>query len=257
MIDPLSHHAALRIDATGSERVHETLAEETALALLFNGVPHVVMMCTPADLEDFACGFALGEGIIATADELRVVELLPRDQGLALHLAIPAARFEALQARRRNLLAASGCGLCGAETLDAAIRPVPRVAAEDAAPDPLQLAAWFGRLAQAQVLNARCGALHAAAAITADGLVLREDVGRHNALDKVIGALARQARRAQALLLTSRASYELLHKAAVAGIGTVAAVSAPTAHAVRVADAAGIRLYGFAREGRITRYTQV
>lgn len=256
MIDPLSHHAALRIDATGSERVHETLAEETALALLFNGVPHVVMMCTPADLEDFACGFALGEGIIAAAEELGVVELLPRDNGLALHLAIPASRFEALQARRRNLLAASGCGLCGAETLDAAVRPVPRVI-PDATLDPLQLAAWFGRLSQAQVLNAQCGALHAAAAITADGLLLREDVGRHNALDKVIGALARQRRRADALLLTSRASYELLHKAAVAGIGTVAAVSAPTAHAVRVAEAAGIRLYGFAREGRITRYAGV
>ena len=129
MIAPLVTHAAQRHAADGVEAVHDVLAEETPLALLFNGAPHVVMMATPRDLEDFAWGFALSEGIVDEAHELQLVEILQRGTGLALHLAIPGARFEALQLRRRHLVGRSGCGLCGAEALESAITPVRRVPA--------------------------------------------------------------------------------------------------------------------------------
>jgi formate dehydrogenase accessory protein FdhD len=253
VIAPLSRHPALRITATARDAVEETLAEETPVALLFNGVPHVVMMCTPADLEDFALGFALSEGIVEQPAELQVIELLARERGLALHLAIPGARFDALERRRRNLVGRSGCGLCGAEALDDAIAPVRHVGA-DIGVAPRRLATAFAQLADRQPINRECGALHAAAALCGDTLTVREDVGRHNALDKAIGALARAGRCADALLVTSRASYELVHKAAQAGVGMLAAVSAPTSFAVRVAHEANLTLIGFAREGRMTIY---
>lgn len=252
-LSPLSTHDALRLDSDRVQLLRETLAEETAVALLFNGVPYVVMMATPADLEDFACGFALSEGIVERVDEVQVVDVLSRENGIAVHLAIPGARFEALETRRRNLVGRSGCGLCGAETLSDAIRPVRRVPAGT----PVTAAALrdaFARLAQSQPLNRECGALHAAAALCGETLLVREDVGRHNALDKAIGALARTDQRAQALLVTSRASYELVHKTAQAGVGILAAVSAPTAYAVRLAEESGLTLIGFARDARLTVY---
>ena len=253
MIEPLVEHVAQRLDTDRRVEVRERLAEETPIALLFNGEAHVVMMATPQDLEDFAFGFALSEGIVADAAELQLIEALPRGPGIALHLAIPAPRFEALQARRRQLPGRSGCGLCGAETLEQAITPVRRVTSgKGVVPDRLRRG--FTLLAARQTLNRDCGGLHAAAALCEDELIVREDVGRHNALDKVLGALARAGRRAEAVLLTSRASYELVHKAAAMDIGTLAAMSAPTAHAVRLAQQAGLALYAFAREERITRY---
>ncbi len=253
MIEPLVEHVAQRLDADGRVELRERLAEETPIALLFNGEAHVVMMATPQDLEDFAFGFALSEGIVADAAELQLIEALPRGPGIALHLAIPSPRFEALQARRRQLPGRSGCGLCGAETLEQAITPVRRVTSgKQVAPDHLRRG--FTLLAARQTLNRDCGGLHAAAALCDNELIVREDVGRHNALDKVLGALARAGRRAEAVLLTSRASYELVHKAAAMDIGTLAAMSAPTAHAVRLALQAGLALYAFAREERITRY---
>jgi formate dehydrogenase accessory protein FdhD len=254
---PLADHSGERFEAEGdtltSQTVAEMLAEETPVALLFNGIPHVVMMCTPQDLEDFALGFALSEGIIERADELEIVESLQRDDGIAVHLAIPSARMAALDDRRRNLPGRSGCGMCGAETLSEAMRPVRRVS-ECAAITPQRLLRGFERLGSLQPLNQRSGSLHAAAALIGDELLVREDVGRHNAVDKVIGALARNDQSADALLVTSRASYELVHKAAQFGIGTLAAVSAPTALAVRLSRQAGMTLYAFARENRLTRY---
>lgn len=252
-LSPLSTHDVLRLDGDRAQSLRETLAEETAVALLFNGVPYVVMMATAADLEDFACGFTLSEGIVERVDEVQVVEVLARENGIAVHLAIPGARFEALEKRRRNLVGRGGCGLCGAETLADAIRPVRTVPTGT----PVAAAALrdaFARLAQSQPLNRECGALHAAAALCGETLLVREDVGRHNALDKAIGALARADRRAQVLLVTSRASYELVHKTAQAGVGILAAVSAPTAYAVRLAEEAGLTLIGFARDARMTVY---
>jgi formate dehydrogenase accessory protein FdhD len=250
---PLATLGATRIAAGGALAIEETLAEETPVALLYNGEPHVVMMATPAQLDDFALGFSLSEGIVARAADVRLLDAAVRDTGVALHLGIPQAAGEALAQRQRHLTGRSGCGWCGAGSLDAAIAPVRRL--EEVAPvAPARLLDGFARLEALQPWNRACGALHAAAALCGDELLVREDVGRHNALDKVIGALARASRRADALLVTSRASYELVHKTAQAGIGTLAAVSAPTALAVRLAREAGLQLYGFARGGRITRY---
>ncbi len=259
MSEALHSQRALRLQVAGertvdSRFVDESIAEETAVALLFNGVPHVVMMCSPIDLDDFAIGFALSEGIVERADEVEIIEMISREEGIAVHLAIPGPRFEALAQRQRQLVGRSGCGLCGAETLAEAMRPVRRLQ-DPPTVAPLRLSRALQQLTRAQPLNARCGGLHAAAALLDDGLLVREDVGRHNALDKVLGALTRSGKRCDAVLVTSRASYELVHKAAQCGIGTLVAVSAPTALAVRLAEQAGLCLYGFAREGRLTRYS--
>jgi formate dehydrogenase accessory protein FdhD len=265
---PLRDRDALRLSEAGSEAVTETLAEEVPVALIYNGVPHVVMMATPADLEDFAVGFSLTEGIVDDAGELQIVEMLQRDRGVAIHLMIPGVRFEALEGRRRSLVGRTGCGLCGAEALETAVRPVRRIES-NAKLSRAELSAAFARLARSQPLNESCGALHAAAAILranadlsvavaeiGEALLVREDVGRHNALDKVIGALARSNRDARALLVTSRASYELVHKTAAANMPILAAVSAPTAYAVRLAEEAGVTLAAFVRDGRMTVYSQ-
>jgi formate dehydrogenase accessory protein FdhD len=252
---PLHAVDARRIDAGADSAAREQLADEVPVALLFNATPFAVMLATPTDLEDFAYGFALGEGIVSDASELRVVDVLERGDGIALHLAIPGAREEALATRRRTLPGRSGCGLCGAETIAAALPPLPRLAPRPAV-DPQRLLAGFAALPALQHWNRECGALHAAAALYGDALLVREDVGRHNALDKVLGALARSGHRADALLLTSRASVELVQKAVLGGVGTLAAVSAPTALAVRRARAAGLALYGYAREQRITCYAE-
>jgi len=250
---PLSAVEALRLEGGRRELLRETLAEETPVALLYNGVPHVVMMATPADLPDFALGFSLSEGIVEHARELEVVDVLARERGLALHVAMPSARFEALQQRRRALVGRGGCGLCGAEALDSAIAPVRRVTRAGTLTRQA-LSSAFERLAAHQPWNAECGALHAAAAIGGERWHVREDVGRHNALDKALGAAAREALDLDALLVTSRASYELVHKAAQRGVPLLAAVSAPTALAVRLAQEAGMTLVAFARDRRMTVY---
>jgi len=255
VIEPLASHRAQRHADDSSTAVVECLAEETAVALLFNGLPHVVLMATPTDLQDLALGYALSEGIVDSPEEFELVDCLQREGGLALHVAVPQHRFEALQHRRGSLLATGGCGLCGAEALDHAIRPVRRVEARESI-TVSQLLAAFEALAEAQVMNRACGSLHAAAALGADSLLVREDVGRHNAVDKVIGACAARATGPLAVLVTSRGSFELVHKVAAAGVGVLASVSAPTAHAVRLAEQAGLTLVGFARDERLTVYSQ-
>lgn len=245
-----------RIDATGSHLVDESFADETAVALLFNGEPFVVLMATAEDIPDLALGYALGEGLIERAEQLTPVDLLRRDGGLVYHCLLAAECDERLRERRRQLFSASGCGLCGAETLSQALRPPTRLA---------RRARWtVGRVRRAmqtmtgaQVMNHDCGGLHAAAALLPDdSLLLREDVGRHNALDKVIGALARQQLQADAMLVTSRASFELVHKTVTAGIPLLAAVSAPTSAAVDLAGRVGMTLLGFVRDRRLTVYSE-
>jgi formate dehydrogenase accessory protein FdhD len=242
-----------RVDAgVGSDQV-ESLAEETAVALVYNGQPFAVMMATPADLEDFAIGFSLSEGIVESLDEVTLVDTLVTGDGVSLQLHIPQRRFEQLASRGRSLTGRTGCGLCGADTLAAAIRPVRPVLPSRLSPDVL--AAHFQELVGAQPLNARTGAVHAAAVIDGKrGMHTREDVGRHNAIDKAIGAALRAGNSPEALLVTSRASYEVVHKAAQAGIAMVAAISAPTALAVRLSEQAGLTLIGFARDDRYTLY---
>ena len=237
--------------------VEDCVAEETPVALVYNGEPHVVMMATPTDLEDFALGFSFSEDVIADAAEMQSLEVFrhegtngPGGPSYEIRMRIPAQRHEVLLGRRRNLHGRTGCGLCGAETIADAIRSPRRVGAGV----PVAVAALRraqDELRRRQTLNGLTGATHAAAWATPDGAVqlVREDVGRHNALDKLIGALLRERRDTTRgfAVVTSRASYEMALKAAMAGIPLLAAISAPTAYAIRVAEEAGLTLIGFAR----------
>ena len=257
MSGPLAPVDALRVRAGARHAAHDEAVVECPVALLYNGQSHAVMMATPHDLGDYALGFALSEGIVATPAEFALVDTVVHDGGIALHAAIPQARFDALQSRRRSLEGRSGCGLCGVESLDAALRPVPPVA--PARPvDAAAIHAAVRALAGLQPLNARSGGVHAAAFVHDGGLLVREDVGRHNALDKLIGAMAGPGSaldpHAGFAVMTSRASYELVHKAATAGIAMLVAISAPTDLAVRTAQAAGLTLVGFARDDGFNVY---
>jgi formate dehydrogenase accessory protein FdhD len=259
-IDREGLHAleTLRVDQDGRHVREDWAIEETPVALLYNGMSFAVMMATPTDLEDFALGFAICEGVVETADEFRLVDHVDHAQGIALHAAIPQKRFDALTQRQRSLEGRSGCGLCGVSSLEAALRPTRRVnAGPRLTPDDLQRG--LARLAQAQPLNARSGGAHAAAFVASEDMYVREDVGRHNAVDKLVGALHRDVSAPPPetgfLLVTSRASYEIVQKAANAGIAVVVAMSAPTALAIRRAEAANITLIAFAREGRMNVYS--
>jgi FdhD protein len=232
------------------------VAEEVPVALEYNGISHAVMLATPLDLEDFALGFSLAEGLIDGRADLRDLEIAPAAGGLVLRLTISARCEMRLKQRRRNLAGRTGCGLCGQDSLEGVLRVPPRVLAPTVA--PAALARAMRELAAAQPLQQRSGGLHAAAWCAPDGHLhlLREDVGRHNALDKLIGALVRGGSdtRAGFVAVTSRASYEMVQKAAQAGIGLLAAVSAPTHLAIRTAQDCGLTLAGFVREGRATVY---
>ena len=249
---------ALHIGGDDSRLREEWVIEEVPVALLYNDLSFAVMMTTPADLEDFALGFAICEDIVASAQEFSLVDIVRSDEGIALHAAIPQRRFDAIEQRQRGLEGRSGCGLCGTSSLQAAMRPARKVGigprlGVDSIHDGL------ARLAQQQPLNARSGGVHAAGFVDHDHLLVREDVGRHNAVDKLVGAMLRSAPRIDTddgfLAITSRASYEIVHKAANAGIAVVAAMSAPTDLAIRHAEAAGITLIAFARDGRMNVYS--
>lgn len=237
----------------------ECIAEEVAVALVYNEQPHAVMMLTPLDLDAFALGFSLSEGIIESADELIEARVVQLDQGLQLAMRIRPQRLERLLARPRSLEGRSGCGVCGTRHIDDVLR-APRRASAGLVVDAVALRRALQQLSERQSLNAATGAVHAAAWAAADGAVrwLCEDVGRHNALDKLIGRLAREGVQAAHgfVVLTSRASFEMVLKAASAGITLVVAISAPTSLAVELADEAGITLVGFARDDRFTIYTR-
>jgi len=228
----------------------DEVAEEIPVALVYHDVPHVVMLATPADLEDYAVGFTLSEALVAHPEEIRGVEVSCGEASADVRLTIAWERFTELLQRRRNLAGRTGCGLCGAETAQDAIRectPVPAGVSITAA----ELHAAIAELAGRQPINSRTGSVHAAAwVVPGAGIrVVREDVGRHNALDKTIGALvrARMDLSAGYMLITSRASYEMVQKCATVGIALLVALSAPTAFAVRLAQRCGLTLVAFAR----------
>jgi FdhD protein len=224
--------------------------EETAVAFTFNGTTHAVMMATPGDLEDFALGFALTEGLIEAPSEIASLEIVAASAGIELRSWLPEDRAKAYAARRRSMAGPTGCGLCGIESLEEATRPAPFVSNASRF-DSGAIIKAMASLPSQQKLNRQTSAVHAAGFWTpARGLVaVREDVGRHNALDKLIGALVRGGDVAAhgIVLLTSRVSIELIQKAARFGAPVVAAVSAPTAAGVRLAGACGITLVAIAR----------
>ena len=245
---------ALRIDGGQRSEFSDAVIEERPIALSYNGVAHAVMMATPADLEDFALGLSLGEGIVDSPAQWRFVEVVHRDVGLVLEMIVPQANFDRLLQRPRALAANSGCGLCGTESLQAAMRPAPRVE-NTTGVSANDIARAVTALAEHQVLNRQSGGVHAAGFAHAGGLLVREDVGRHNALDKLVGARAHALLGEGFLVLSSRASHELLHKAATAGIGLVATISAPSTLAIETAERCGITLACFVRGGQMTVYS--
>lgn len=234
--------------ASSGERI---VAEETAIALTYNQATYAVMMATPQDLEDFGLGFSLNEGVIASPAELLATEIVPHELGIDIRMRLADGAAVRTADRRRRLAGPVGCGLCGVESLQEAMRPVPPVtttitmAARD-------VTAAIAAMTAAQALNRATSAVHAAAFWhRAHGLVaLREDVGRHNALDKLAGALARTGHAAAdgAVVISSRVSVEMVQKAAVMGAPILVALSAPTALAIRIADTAGLTLVAVARD---------
>jgi len=249
--------AAHRMTAAGDEALDEIVAQEVAVALVYNGISHAVMMATPCDLEDFARGFSLTEHIVEKPSEIYDIEVEPVPRGIEVRLTIAGQRMAGLQERRRTLAGRTGCGLCGVDSIDEAMRPVA-VSASRVTVSRRAIERAMAALPGEQRINRLNGATHAAGWAAADGtlLAVREDVGRHNALDKVGGALARAGLAAQGgfVVVTSRCSYEMVHKAAALGAAAIASVSAPTSLAIETAEQAGIALAAFVRDGRLTVY---
>jgi FdhD protein len=227
-----------------------TIPEETPIALTYGRATHAVMMATPGDLADFALGFSLTEGIVQNPAEIESLDIVVVDEGIELRMDLALSRQDGLTRRQRRITGPGGCGLCGMDSLAEALRTPPMVVSEVTF-SAAEIHAAQGSMSEAQQLNAQTRAVHAAAFWTPrHGLVaLREDVGRHNALDKLVGAMAAsgQPPAEGIVLISSRVSVEMVQKAAVLGAPVIVAGSAPTALAVRVADAAGMTLIGIAR----------
>ena len=236
-----------------------TVPEETAIAFTYGRATYAVMMATPVDLEDFAVGFSLSEGIVAHADGIAELEILHQPLGIELRMTLTGDRVEALESRRRSMAGPAGCGLCGIESLSEAVRAPPRVQG-DFRVAPAMIFKAMSALRAAQPLNEATRAVHGAGFWSVDKeelITVREDVGRHNALDKLIGALAREGQGVSSglIALTSRVSIELVQKAAFAGAPMLVAVSAPTAYALRAADEAGLTLVAVARDDSFEIFT--
>lgn len=248
---PAASQTFLRVAAAGGrDTISRELAEEVPIALEFNGFGYAVLMATPADIEDLVAGFLLAERLLQPGGATVDVLVHQTDQGIVARANLPPERAGALFDRVRYRTSESSCGLCGIENIEQAIRPLPPVTAGSAASDAAIFRA-LESLALHQVLNARTGAVHAAAAVDALGNIrlVREDVGRHNAFDKLIGAMRRSglAWDGGFALLSSRCSYELVEKAVLADCPLLVTISAPTRLAVERAEAAGLALRVLAR----------
>lgn len=245
----------VEVHADGSRLpVSRPWVPEAPIALEFNGLAYAVMMATPADLEDFATGFALSEGLAARADEVTDLAIAEVEQGWIVRASLSGLGAEQLGERVRARVAESSCGLCGIENLEAVARPLPLVAPHDAIASKAIFAALAG-LTTRQPLGLATGAAHAAAWADASGAIhcVREDVGRHNAMDKLVGAMARegQAMSPGFVLSTARCSYEIVEKAVRGGATTLVTVSLPTSMAAARAEAAGLSLWVLARDDSV------
>jgi formate dehydrogenase accessory protein FdhD len=264
VLDATRRLPATRCTDAGMREDSELVAEEVPVAFSYNGISHAVMLASPLDLEDFALGFTLGERIVDSAREVYDIEVEHTARGVAVELRIASAAMARLKESRRARLGKTGCGLCGVDSLDyfeqaACLPPAAVTAGAQAMFEGAALHRAMAALAARQALHQATGAVHAAGWAAPDGtlLCLREDVGRHNALDKLAGALARAGTDVDDgfVVVTSRASFEMVQKAARAGVKLLAAVSAPTALAVRMAEGAGLTLAGFVRGGRHVVYS--
>ncbi len=237
---------------------YDFVAEEVPISLVYNGIPHVVMLATPTNLEDFALGFSVTEGIIKNPRELLCAKVYNRANGIEIQIKIPDFRAQCMADKGRNLTGRTGCGLCGASSLQQAIRQ-PNSVSNGLTLSADDLSSALMGIKQHQTLNQLTGSVHAAAwALPGQGIIeLREDVGRHNALDKLIGFLLRTGKDLSSgfVIVTSRASYEMVQKTAWVGISLLAAISAPTGLAIRLANEAGLTLIGFARDNQHVVYS--
>ena len=256
--DSLKQVSVLRVRDGEQTIAMDVIAVEVPVALEYNGISHDVMLASPANLENFALGFSLSEGIIQLASVLYACEVEATAAGWLVHLEIAAERFMLLKERRRNLAGRTGCGLCGTESLEQVTRCKTVVSHRHHFTDAAILNGMHA-MQNMQPMQKQSGATHAAAWMTAQGQIecVREDVGRHNALDKLIGVMAEQKQdfTAGVLLITSRASYEMVQKAAIMNVGVIAAISAPTSFAVELAEQTEVTLMGFMRDQSYVVYT--
>jgi len=262
-------HAHTAAAQTPPVQEADCVAQETPIALEYNGISHATVLASPCDIEDLALGFSLTEGIIRMPSDLYAIHIEQTEQGLIAQLDIASACMAQLKQRRRTLAGRTGCGLCGLESLADVVRPLPPVAAPAQTISPFSIMQAMHALREHQPLHQQTGATHAAAWADMSGtlLLVREDVGRHNALDKLIGALVRQQEAGEKAgkktgentkngfaVISSRASFEMVQKAASVGIAAIAAVSAPTHYAIQTAQQLGVLLMGFARPTGFTAY---
>ena len=246
------------VEAEGkSTTAADAVIEEVPVALVYNGISHVVMMATPVDLEDFALGFSLSEGLLESTTELLDIDISHRDSGIEVNLTILAQAFARLKTLRRNMTGRTGCGLCGAESLEQVMPKLEKVS-NPITPSHKAINRAVSLLREQQVLQRQTGAAHAAAWCDLEGnlTLIREDVGRHIALDKLLGALCRQGINTEGFaVVTSRASYEMVIKLARLDLSALVGVSAATSLAISTATDLGISLVGFAEQGRHLVYT--
>lgn len=255
-LPPVTQPASVRRvarDGTTTDRI-DVLAEETPAALVYNGISHAVMMASPADLDDFALGFSVSEGIADSKEDVGTIESVAVDAGIEVRIELSSRAFWRLKERRRTLAGRTGCGLCGVDSLEQTVRAMQPVAADL----KVSLAAIhraLDDLPEAQTNNRAARSMHAAAFATPQGelKLVREDIGRHNALDKLIGAILRAGTdpASGVCLVTSRCSYEMVQKAVVTGFPILAAVSAPTLMARRLAEAHNLTLIALAQRGSV------
>lgn len=235
----------------------DVVAEEVPIALIYNGISHAVMLATPQDLEDFALGFSLAEGILSQPKELYGIEVVKQANGIELRLEIATERFHLLKEKRRSMTGRTGCGLCGAESLAQALRLPNTINQSQQVYESSAILKALNEAHRHQPLQAETGATHASFWVLPNGNIdcVREDVGRHNALDKLLGARAKDEAKKGFVLTTSRASYEMVQKTAVADVAMLVAISAPTGLAIRMAEQCGLTLVGFARPDKYVVYT--